>query len=205
MIDRFKKMSGRAIVCFSALFLIAVFLIGCTFSLVYESALRKRGKLTQTVYTFSDFEAYSFKDGENGAVITTDNDPQMILSGERYLTNIKFYMDYTVFPGEITLYYTQKQGQGFSERKRVWAKPVRGEDGYYEFDLPAKKVLSVRIDPTMYAGNELSFGDFVFNGEKSAADYYRVDYTHLYLLIVYTVILSSCIRFVQELFIKFTK
>lgn len=68
--------------------------------------------------------------------------------------------------------------------------------------MPAKKVFSIRIDPTMYRGNRLIFSDFEFNNPKSFLDYFAVSYSDVFSFLLYTGLISSILRFIQEFFTK---
>ena len=100
------------------------------------------------------------------------------------------------------VYYTTKEGEGFSENKRWWAQPVDGEDNWYVVEMGLKNVRSLRIDPTMYAGNQMTFGTFIINEERTLSDYIAPDARRIFNLLLYTGIISSVLRFVQEIFTK---
>ena len=138
---------------------------------------------------------------KEGVIITTDNDPQMILDGEQKFSSLRFYMESTVYPGEMVIYYTEKGDAGFSVQKRLWIVPD-SQMNWYIVKTPMKSVTSLRIDPTMYAGNILEFGDFIFNEEKSLGEYFTVSYGDIFNLVIYTGIISSVLKFLQEILKK---
>lgn len=192
---------SRYIIAFSALALIAVFAVKGFVGYTMENIARANETLEQSRLEVSDFEQVSMKqDGES--LVSTDADPQLILNVNRKMTNIKFYMETSLYPGEIVVYYTTDPRQGFSENKRLWAVPVSGESGWYAVDLGIKDVISVRIDPTIYAGNEMTFGTFVLNEEKTLSDYLSVAPSDIFNLLLYTGIISSLLRLLQEIFTK---
>ena len=46
------------------------------------------------------------------------------------------------------------------------------------------------------------FGDFIINEEKAFADYFTVSYGDVFNLILYTGIISSVLKFLQEMLKK---
>ncbi len=201
MVDRLKNISSRRIIAGTALALVAGFIAGGLLGFVTESAARKNGSLSTQVLQAEDF-SWSGIEVKNGETITTDYDPQMITEFNGKLTSVRFYMEYSSYPGEMTVYYTEPGDAGFSVQKRLWIAPVQGQAGWYEVETSMKNVASLRIDPTMYAGNVLSFGDFIINGEKTFADYFAFSYGDIFNLILYTGIVSSVLKFLQEMLKK---
>ena len=74
--------------------------------------------------------------------------------------------------------------------------------GWYTADTSMKTVSAIRIDPTMYAGNQLTFGDFIFNEEKTVTDYFEMSAGDIFNLFLYTGIISSVLKFLQEMLKK---
>lgn len=202
MIEKFKKISSRGLILFSAIFLVAVFIISGLISFFMQTAAEKNGKLVQSTLQVTDFHMESVKILGENCIISTDPDPQLIFEKTQMISSVKFYMESTIYPGEMVMYYTEKEGQGFSERKRVWAKPIQGEDNWYIIEMPLKEVLSIRIDPTMYRGNQMTFGDFIFNQHKSFGEYFTVSYSTVFAFLLYTGVISSVLKFIQEFLTK---
>lgn len=199
--DFVKKVTSRQIIAFSALFLTALFFLRGFWSYAAENIARSNETLVQSRMTAADFQQFSLK-ADGDMLIATDSDPQLIWQADQKITNIKFYMETSLYPGEIVVYYTTKDGEGFSENKRLWAQPVNGEDNWYTVEIGLKNVRSLRIDPTMYAGNQMKFGAFIINEEKTLSDYIAPDVRRIFNLLLYTGIISSVLRFVQEIFTK---
>lgn len=199
--DFVKKIASWQIIAFSAFFLVALFLLCGFWGYAAENISRSNETLVQSRMTVSDFQQISMKaDGDR--LISTDSDPQLIWQADQKITNIKFYMEPSLYPGEIVVYYTTKDGEGFSENKRLWAHPVDGENNWYVAELGLKDVRGLRIDPTMYAGNHMTFGTFVINEERTLSDYIAPDARRIFNLLLYTGIISSVLKFVQEIFTK---
>ncbi len=201
MIEKIRNISSRRIICGTAVVLVALFFAKGAFGLVTESAARKNGSLEYKVLTVADMEWSGIED-RDGILITTDLDPQLATRDVAKFSSLKFYMEYTIYPGEMVVYYMEPGDAGFSANKRIWITPVQGEMGWYTADTSMKTVSAIRIDPTMYAGNQLTFGDFIFNAEKSAADYFEISYGDIFNLFLYTGIISSVLKFLQEMLKK---
>lgn len=201
MVDKLKKIPSRRIIAGTAVALVALFIVSGLFAFFTESSARKNGSLATKYMQAEDF-AWSGIAVKDGATVTTDNDPQMVAEYPGRLTSIRFYMEHSKHPGEMTVYYTQPGDPGFSVQKRIWITPVQGQPGWYIMETNMKNVSAIRIDPTMYAGNVLEFGDFIINEEKAFADYFTVSYGDVFNLILYTGVISSVLKFLQEMLKK---
>ena len=201
MIEKIKNISSRRIILGTAIALIVLFLLKGSFGLVTETMARKNGSLEYKVLSVQDME-WSGIENHDGVLITTDLDPQLATRDITCFSSLKFRMEYTIFPGEMVVYYMEPGDLGFSPAKRIWLTPVQGEMGWYTADTTMKKVSAVRIDPTMYAGNQLTFSDFIFNEEKTVADYFEISAGDIFNLFLYTGIISSVLKFLQEMLKK---
>ena len=200
MVDKIKNISSRMIIVGTALALIAGFLAQCLYGFVMESSAVKNGSLENYTLASTDFQWEGIR-VKNGQVITTDNDPQMLFEKAQKFTSLTFYMESSIYPGEMVVYYTEPGDAGFSVQKRLWIVPT-DQLGWYTVETSMKNVTALRVDPTMYAGNVLTFGDFIFNREKTLGDYFAVSYSDVFNLIIYTGIISSVLKFLQEIIRK---
>ena len=197
MLDKIKKISSFHIILFTAIMLIALFAARGVAYFAIESSAVKNGSLENYTLSAEDF-VWNGVRNKDGVIITTDNDPQLLLETQQAFTSVEFYMESSLYPGEMVVYYTEPGDEGFSPRKRLWITPS-DQQNWYVVETGMKNITSLRIDPTMYAGNVLTFGDFVFNTEKSIGDYFAVSYGDVYNLIIYTGIISSVLKFLQEI------
>ena len=197
MIEKIAKIKAWQIFAVTALTFVLGFGMICSYHFVTESSARKDGSLYTHTATAEDFDMKDIKKTDGGWR-TTDHDSQMKLKKEQKFSSMKFAMEYSVEPGEIVVYYKEPGDEHYSEQKRLWAQPVDGEDNRYIVKTNMKTVTALRLDPSMFAGNDLVFGDFIFNEEKTAADYFDVTYTHIFCLIVYTLVVASCLKYAQE-------
>ena len=197
MLDKIKKISSFHIILFTAVMLIALFVAKGVVNFAVESSAEKNGSLKSYTLSAEDFVWRGVRNKDD-VIVTTDNDPQLLLEGVQGFTSVEFYMDSSLYPGEMVIYYTEPGDEGFSPRKRLWITPSDRQD-WYVVETAMKNITSLRKDPTMYAGNILTFGDFVFNAEKSMGDYFAVSYGDVFNLIIYTGIISSVLKFLQEM------
>ena len=200
MVDKIKNVSSKTIIGFTAVMLVTAFIVKGLWGYAVETSAFKNGTLETYTITSTDFVWNGIKE-KDGQVVTTDNDPQMLLEKPQKFTSLKFYMDASIHPGEMVVYYTEPGDAGFSSQKRLWVVPT-DQLGWYTVETSLKNVTALRVDPTMYAGNILAFGDFTFNREKPLGDYFAVSYGDVFNLIVYTGIISSVLKFLQEIIRK---
>ena len=201
MIKKIEKIRAWQLIAATAIVLILAFLSVCGYNYAKETSARKAGTLVAYTATADDFELRDIEKTETGYK-TTFHDSQMRMEKQQMFSSMKFSMTFTVEPGEIVLYYKEPGDEHFSEQKRLWAQPVDGEDHRYIVKMPAKAVTEIRLDPSMFAGNQLTFSDFEFNREKTAGDYFNVTYTHVFCLILYTLVGAACLRWLQQLITK---
>ena len=201
MIKKLEKIKSWHIFAFSASILILIFLANGFYNYFTESTARKDGTLATFTLTADDFELKGVEKTSEGYK-TTDHDGQIIREETFKFSSVKFTMTYTVEPGEIVLYYRTGDDKNFSEQKRLWAQPVDDEENRYIVTMPVKEVTAIRLDPSMFAGNDLTFGDFVFNTEKSFGDYFDISYSRVFDLILYTAVISACLKYAQEFLLR---
>lgn len=200
MVDKIKRISSRSIITVTALVLVSLFVLTGLVSFARETIAHNNGSLYQYTVDSTDL-TWSGIEYRNGHLMTTDNDPQMIFEKQQKFTSLRFYMEASIYPGEMVVYYTEPGDAGFSAQKRLWITPT-DETGWYYVETTMKNVTSLRVDPTMYRGNIVTFGDFIFNEDKTFADYFEITPNHIFNLVVYTGIISSVLKFLQEMLKK---
>jgi len=201
MVKKIEKIRSWQIILFSALLLVALFIGYGSVNYIRESSARKDGRLQRRTVDLMQFLQLGVEwDGQVFKV--TNHDPQLVMEEAQSFTSLKFYMESSMHPGEVVLYYSTEKAPGYSEHRRLWANSVDGEPNWYLIETPVKDVTALRLDPTMYIGNELMFGDFIFNREKSFGDFFEITSGRVYELIVYTALISSCLRWLQEFITK---
>ncbi len=197
MIKKIEKIKSWQIFAFSASILICRFLAVSFFNFFTENSARKDGSLHSFTLTAEDFELRGIEKTKDGYK-TTDHDSQLVRKESFKFSTLRFTMTYTVEPGEIVFYYRTGDDEHFSEQKRRWAIADDTTENGYIVTLPMKEVTAIRLDPSMFAGNDLTFGDFVFNREKSFSDYFDITYSTFFDLILYTALFSACFKYRQD-------
>lgn len=203
MVKKIEKIRSWHIILFSALLLVAVFLATGLVRWSMDSSARRDGSMQEYTTDCVHFRMMGFDyKGEGYSYVVSNHDPQMLSETPQAFTSLKFYMESSMHPGEVVMYYSTEKAPGYSEHRRLWATSVDGEPNWYLIETPVKNVTALRLDPTMYIGNELTFGDFIFNREKSFGDFFEITSGRMYELIVYTAVISSCLRWLQEFITK---
>lgn len=112
------------------------------------------------------------EEGE-GWYVSTDGDPQLVYEGlDMPVRRVVLVCEYEDVPGEVDVYYTRGEGQGFSPRKREYGRPLEG--GGYEFTLPPGHVQDLRVDPTSLANNRMRLVSVEVNPRQSFGSYFAV-------------------------------
>ncbi len=210
MINKFKNLSSLKIIVFSIIFFVLLFLFNCTFRLSIESYHRYISKELNTItLSADDVVKNSIKEHE-GQLLSSDDDPQFIINfmdivGEEkvLVSDISINITYSTYPGEITLYYAQNEAFGFSNHNREWFSPI-GQDVYTVQLSFLKNIYTLRIDPTMYAGNYMNLESIVLNSPKSILDYYNISASNIYQLLIFSLFLSAFLKLLQEALIEIT-
>ena len=203
MVKKIEKIKSWQIILFSALLLVAVFIGTGLVRWSMDSSARKDGSMQRVTTDCLRFQCMGVEwTGEEWTFLITNPDPQMLMETPQAFTSLKFYMESSMHPGEVVMYYSTEKAPGYSEHRRLWANSVDGEPNWYLIETKVKNITALRLDPTMYIGNELTFGDFIFNREKSFGDFFEITSGRMYELIVYTAIISSCLRWLQEFITK---
>lgn len=154
-----KKRKGGwrlPVLCYAAVLL--VWLGICVGQLLRDVVRRENGSLAERELTIGDasdaFNVYPIDGWDDTAtwLLTQDSDPQLVwrLDGAP-ATRLLFDAKAVNAPdGELVLYYTTGQDEGFSERKKVWATQTAG--GQWMFELPGGAVQALRLDPGTAGG-----------------------------------------------------
>ena len=96
MVDKIKKISSPAIIVFTALLLVGLFVAKGLLGFVTEVSARKNGSLGQYTLSATDFHWNGIAEKE-GQIITTDNDPQMILEESKMIQKEKSFWNFSFF------------------------------------------------------------------------------------------------------------
>lgn len=160
--------------------------------------MEKTGAKTE-VLSADDFELVGIIKDENGNYVSTDSDPQLILKKDMKIARVSIVGEFSVNPGEMVVYYTQKEGQGFAPHKRYWIYK-ESDSNTYTASMPLKKLKSLRIDPTTFAGNTMQIKEIVLNKPKAFIEYFKPTFSDIFNLIVFSCVISSIICLLKDLF-----
>lgn len=105
-------------------------------------------------------------------LLTMDSDPQIIwhLGGVNVQQLIFNAKAVNAPGGEIVVYYTTREGEDFSENKKIWAQQDR--DGRWVFEFGLKRIHNLRIDPGPMGGVIWRVQQITLNAEKPWYSYF---------------------------------
>lgn len=167
----------------------------------FENIASCQGKMDMYEFGPADIEFINMGkvEGVENSYISTNDDPQMIiiLNSPLYVRDIYVKMSFSVHPGQTIVYYTQKENQAFSERKRIESKLNSTQGILYETTI--KKMNRIRIDPTMYAGNIMEIEKIIINTEKQMIDYFMLSFADIFKGIIGSSFIVSAVVLIQNL------
>ena len=141
---KLKNLQGSKLIIFCAVLLCVLWFGKNLFAFGYESFARSTGKMETVTLSADDFQLIGIVKTENGAYVTTDGDPQLILEKEMKVSRITLNSTFSVAPGETVVYYSEKDGQGYSAAKRYWFYPDASGYNSYTVSMPIKNLKSIR-------------------------------------------------------------
>lgn len=206
MIKKLLSLSTSAIFAIAVLLTVALTTLSGAKEYMAVKSARDNGQLTEVVLTDKDFRLESMRSrAPQEGWKATDGDPQLIYSSQMLFTSLEFYMEYSVYPGEMLLYYSTRQDGVYSNDKMAVITPIKGKEGWFGVSIPMTEISSIRIDPTVTAGNHMVFGDFVINSQTQLADYMAFDGYTMLSVIIYSLVLFAIFSFIKDFFTKFSK
>lgn len=201
MIKKLNKLSSFKILIITAFVIAVLWFCKSSFLLCAEQILRLSGRMETVTLTAEDFVLSGIVPAENGGYISTDGDPQMILESQMYISGISLNSTFSVKPGEMLVYYTQKEGQGFSAAKRYWFYADENSQTSYTADFgTVKKMKSIRIDPTTFAANNMSLESVTINPPKSILSFYKISFADIFKWGCFSALISGGILLLREIF-----
>ena len=110
--------------------------------------------------------------GQEGIYESQDGDPKLIFQGiARPTRAVRLAAEFSADPGEMDLFYTQKEGQGFSVKKRVVGTPQA--DGSFLYTLPmGTRLQNLRLDLGTTAGNRITLGEITLDPPLPAGHFW---------------------------------
>ena len=203
MIKKLTTVSTKAILVVSVLLAVLFTMTGGLKDYLAEKSARSNGTLMEMHFTDNDFHKESMRSREpEKGWKSTDGDPQLILNQAMMFTGLEFYMEYSVYPGEMLVYYTTIDQPEYTNVNMVVMEPVKDKAGWFSVSVPVTDITSLRIDPTVMAGNHMVFGEFIANPQKTLADYMILDAYSVMSIAIYSMVLFAVLSFVKDFFTK---
>ena len=196
------KLQGLKLIAFCMAVIICLWFAKCLFFFGAEKVAASTGNMKTIVLSADDFELIGINKLDDGVYISTDHDCQMLYNCDTMVSRITINSNFAVDPGEVIVYYTQKEGQGFHPDKRYWFYP--DNEGIYTANIPLRKIFGVRIDPTIMAANTMTIDSIVFNAPKSFGQFFAVNGADIFRLFLYSTLVSAVITLLREFFDGFS-
>lgn len=139
------------------------------------------GTLAPAELTLADFSPAGDIIEQNGALLTTGGDPQLILNDStRRVENLTIEFTYSQPPLLVEVFWAEP-GQDYATTRK--ACPV-GDGATHQYLLPTAGGQSLRIDPGIVAGNTIKAGRVLINQPRRFVDFFRFSALELMLLAV---------------------
>lgn len=132
------------------------------------------------------------------AFTSDSTDPKLIFENlHTPVRHVRLLADFATDPGEMDLFYTTREGQGFSTRGRVLGVPQA--DGSFLYTLPPfTGVLSLRIDLGTAGGNAIVLREIVLNPALPAAHFFAPTLRQLLGLAIWPALALCAIYIIIE-------
>ena len=111
-------------------------------------------------------------------------------------------MEYSVYPGEMLVYYTTIDQPEYTNVNMVVMEPVKDKAGWFSVSVPVTDITSLRIDPTVMAGNHMVFGEFIANPQKTLVDHMAFDTYSVLSTMICSMVLFAILSIVKDFFTK---
>ena len=132
------------------------------------------------------------------AFISDNTDPKLIFENlHTPVRHVRLLADFATDPGEMDLFYTTKEGQGFSTRGRVVGVPQA--DGSFLYTLPPNTLVqSLRTDLGTAGGNAIALQEIVLNPTLPAAHFFAPTLRRLLGLAIWPALALCAIYIIIE-------
>lgn len=128
--------------------------------------------LPETKLILADAQLSGMHQTGAGLYTTESPDPQMIfLEIDTPARLILLNAEFERGPGEMELFYTRKEGPGFSTRRRAIGAP---QNFGWVYTLPPGRVFSLRADPGSFDENNLEISGITLNPRLPLSYYFGI-------------------------------
>ena len=203
MIKKIATVSTKMVLTISVFLAVLFTMAGGLKDYLAEKSARNSGALVEMHLTDNEFRKESMRSREpEKGWKATDGDPQLILEGAMMFTGIEFYMEYSVYPGEMLVYYSTAEQPEYTNANMAVVAPIKGRDGWFKVSVPATNITSLRIDPTIMAGNHMVFGEFIVSPQKTLVDHMAFDTYSVLSTMICSMVLFAILSIVKDFFTK---
>lgn len=153
-----------------------------------DAAAYGNGKLAERQLTAADFDLSGMVEQDSGALLTTDADPQMIWRGEEAVDDMVLRLSFSRVPEETVVFAKKTREEDYSLAGQVFGQ--RQTDGSVLYDFPAG-TRCFRIDPDIYAGNEIRIQEITINRRRPFYTYFLLSGKEVFWAILTPGLLAS--------------
>ncbi|MBQ8648147.1 MAG: hypothetical protein IJ484_08405 [Oscillospiraceae bacterium] len=177
----------------------------CLYQFTADSLTRAGGGLDPMQMQPEQFTLAGLQQQEDGTWLTLDGDPQMIWYNEegRAVRTLLVDADYSTEPRETCLYYTTREGEDFSQDKRVF--PEKQPDGSSRYTLPYGAITALRLDPCSPDPGKpvvIGFEAITMNEPAGALSYFVPSWYEVFCLILYPGMLAAAVSLARQAWLK---
>ncbi len=148
------------------------------------------------VLTVSDFTLHQLELTGDNTLISTGNDPQLILnSNGQKLRTISYSLKEDA-NGEICAYYA-KSGEDFSNFNRLFPSFGQYSEAFYVF--PQNNVDTIRIDLGTIIGANFEFESIVLNENIPFLTYFKLQSRTFIVLLLLPILICGLWQFIKEI------
>lgn len=138
----------------------AAFLLWHAFLWAADTAAYASGGLRVCQAPLADFELQGMEEAEDGALVTTSADPQMIYRGSEELRSLTVLFAYERPPEETAVFAKKASETDYSLNGQVFGRLLKDGSLFYRFP---RGTAAFRIDPDILPGTRLKLESATLN------------------------------------------
>ncbi len=145
--------------------------------------------------TLNDFTYNQLEITGEDTIVATGDDPYMVYEGNGEKLRTVYYSLKQDANGTICAYYA-KQGEDFSNRKRLFPSFGEYSEAFYVF--PQSDVEVIRIDLGNETGADFTFDEIVLNRQIPFFSYFALSQRELLIAAVFPLLIYCILQFIKQ-------
>ncbi len=139
---------------------------------------------------FEDFTLHDLSINEDGTLTAIGSDPQLVYSGDPQQVRSIYYRLAQPSEGTVCLYYTQQQGQDYSNHMRLFPPFGRSDEALY---ILPRNAVNIRLDIGSVAGEVYDVRSITLNEPIPFWSYFSMTNREIVLAILLPLLLCSAV------------